>query len=288
MKAISYKPSAFINYIEVLKPRETSLLVLIGFCAALIASGGNFMVDKLILAVIAIGLGSAGSNGLTNYLDRDIDARMQRTNERVLPSKRIYPAYKVLPLILLLIAVSLVMAWFLNPLCFIFGLTGVIASAIWRKTISCTFLGIIAGCSPVLVGWFAMNPVFDLKIILICVMVALWIPIHVWSVMVAHRNDYFNAGLRYFPLNLQVKHIVIVLFALSILLYIVSNLLYFFTDLGRLYLIIVTIMGLAMVYTNARLLFSTSSESAWRVYKFSSFPYLGIVFVAMCMDILLT
>jgi heme o synthase len=288
LKAISYKPSAFINYIEVLKPRETSLLVLIGFCAALIASAGNFSVEKLVLAVIAILLGSAGSNGLTNYLDRNIDAKMKRTNERVLPSKRIYPAQKALPLILMLIAISLVIAWFLNPLCFAFGLSGVVASAIWRKTISCTFLGIIAGCSPVLVGWFAMSPTFDLKIVLICVMVALWIPIHVWSVMVAHRDDYFSAGLHYFPLNLHVKNIVIILFMLSILLYIVSNLLYFLTDFGRLYFAVVTVMGLAMIYTNARLLFSTNSDSAWRVYKFSSFPYLGIVFVVMCIDILLT
>ena len=288
MKAISYKPSAFVNYIEVLKPRETSLLVLIGLCAALIASGGNFSIEKLVLAVIAIGLGSAGSNGLTNFLDRDIDARMSRTNERVLPSKRIYPAQKVLPLILILILISLVLAWFLNPLCFVFGLTGVIASTIWRKTISCTFLGIIAGCSPVLVGWFAFSPVYDLKILLICILVALWIPIHVWSVMVAHREDYLSAGLCYFPLNLKLKNLVIVLFILSMLLYIVSYLLYFFTDLGLLYFVMVTIMGLAMIYSNARLLFSTSSESAWRVYKFSSFPYLGIVFIVMCIDILLT
>jgi protoheme IX farnesyltransferase len=288
LKAISYKPNAFVNYIEVLKPRETSLLVLIGLCAALIASGGYLQIEKLVLAVIAIGLGSAGSNGLTNFLDRNIDARMSRTNERVLPSKRIYPAQKVLPLIITLFVVSLILAWFLNPLCFVFGLIGIIASAIWRKTISCTFLGIIAGCSPVLVGWFAINPIYDLKIVLICILVALWIPIHVWSVMVAHRDDYLNAGLSYFPLNLQVKHIVIVLFILSILLFIVSNMLYFFTDLGRLYFIIVIIMGLAMVYANARLLFSATSVSAWRVYKFSSFPYLGIVFIVMCIDILLT
>jgi protoheme IX farnesyltransferase len=288
LKSITYRQNVFLNYIDVLKPRETSLLVFIGFCAALIASGGYFSVETLVLAVIAIGLGSSGCNGLTNYLDRDIDARMNRTRGRVLPSKRIHPPQKALPLLVTLIILSLIIAWFLHPLCFIFGAIGVVASAIWRKTISCTFLGIIAGCSPVLVGWFALNPAFDMKIVLICILVALWIPVHVWSVMIAHRDDYTGAGLYYFPLNLQVNTVVKMLFVLSICMFIAANLLYLFTDFGLLYLVIVNIMGIIMIYANARLLFSPTSTSAWHVYKFSSFPYLGIVFLTMCIDMLLT
>jgi protoheme IX farnesyltransferase len=288
LKSITYRQNVFLNYIDVLKPRETSLLVFIGFCAALIASGGYFSVETLIFAVIAIGLGSAGCNGLTNYLDRDIDARMNRTRGRVLPSKRIYPPQKALPFIVTLIILSLIIAWFLHPLCFIFGAIGVVASAIWRKTISCTFLGIIAGCSPVLVGWFALNPAFNMKILLICILVALWIPVHVWSVMIAHRDDYTGAGLYYFPLNLEVKTVMKMLFVLSICMFIAANLLYLFTDFGLLYLVIVNIMGIIMIYANARLLFSPTSTSAWHVYKFSSFPYLGIVFLIMCLDMLLT
>ncbi|RPJ61942.1 MAG: hypothetical protein EHM12_04910, partial [Dehalococcoidia bacterium] len=79
-----------IDYINVLKPRETSLLLFIGACAAVVAASnvdGVFPVSDFILALIAITLGSAGANGLTNYLDRDVDARMKRTCNRVLPSK---------------------------------------------------------------------------------------------------------------------------------------------------------------------------------------------------------
>lgn len=288
MKSITYRHNILVNYIDVLKPRETSLLIFIGFCAALIASSGYFSIETLVLAVIAVGLGSAGCNGLTNYLDRDIDAKMNRTRGRVLPSKRIYPPQKALPLIVTLIVLSLIIAWFLHPVCFIFGAIGVVASAIWRKTISCTFLGIVAGCSPVLVGWFALTPAYDLKILLICILVALWIPVHVWSVMIAHRDDYTGAGFYYFPLNSQVKTVVRMLFVLSICMFVVANLIYIYTDFGILYLVIVNFMGIIMIYTNARLLFSPTSTSAWHVYKFSSFPYLGIVFLIMCIDILLT
>jgi protoheme IX farnesyltransferase len=280
--------NTFFNYIEVLKPRETSLLVFIGACSVIIAAEGYSPAGVLILTIIALTLGSAGCNGLTNYLDREVDARAMRTRDRVLPSKRIYPPQKALPMVIGLIIVALVLAYVLNPLCFLFGLAGTIASAIWRKTaVSCTFLGIIAGCSPVVIGWLAMRPEFDIKILLICLLVAFWIPLHIWSVMIANREDYLGAGLGYFPLNLPVRNTVKILFVLSLLLYLVSNFLYFFTDFKVIYFIGANVLGILMVCASVRLLFATTSIAAWQVYKLSSFPYLGVIFLVMCLDTLL-
>jgi len=183
---------------------------------------------------------------------------------------------------------ALALAYVINPLCFYFGLIGTLASALWRKTaVSCTFLGIIAGCSPVLIGWFALKPMFDIKILFICLLVAFWIPIHIWSIMVANREDYLGAGLNYFPLNLKVKHTVIILLALSVLLYIVSLLLYFLSNLKLPYLAVANILGILMIVASVRLLCSKTSVAAWQVYKLSSFPYLGIMFLAMSLDTLL-
>jgi len=64
----------------------------------------------LLLIALTILLASAGANGLTNYLDRDVDARMQRTKHRALPSKCIYPPEKVLPLTIGLVIVGLALA----------------------------------------------------------------------------------------------------------------------------------------------------------------------------------
>jgi len=100
-----------MKYIEVLKPRESCLITFIGLCAAIIAGAGFPPIGKLLLVLITILLGSAGVNGLTNYLDRDVDARMLRTRHRALPSKRIYPAEKVLPLTIGLVVIGLALAW---------------------------------------------------------------------------------------------------------------------------------------------------------------------------------
>jgi protoheme IX farnesyltransferase len=285
LKITLRKQSTLSDYISVLKPVETSLLTFIGVCSAIIAASGYPSAKAFFLILIVIVLGSAGSNGLTNYLDREVDAKMLRTANRALPSGRIVPPQKVLPFIIGLLVTALALAWVLHPLCFLFGLIGVIASAIWRKTISCTFLGMVAGCSPVLIGWFALRPEFDITILLLCLLVAIWTPIHVWSVMIANREDYLGAGLNYFPLSWQVKDVVKVLFGLSIILYIFSILIYMAADFHLFYLIVANVLGILMVYANARLLFSTTSAAAWRVYKLSAFPYLGIIFLIMCLDI---
>jgi protoheme IX farnesyltransferase len=279
------KRATFVDYFSVLKPAETSLLTFIGIASAIVAAGGHPPVKVFFLILIAVLLGSAGSNGLTNYLDRGVDARMARTSHRSLPSGRIMPPEKALPLIIGLIFAGLALAWVLNPLCFVVGAIGVLASSVWRKTISCTFLGIVAGCSPVLIGWLAISPAFDTRILLLCAMVAIWTPIHVWTLMIANREDYLSAGLHYFPLSWQVKDVVKILFVLSILLYTVSILIYAAGGFHLLYLVVANVLGALMIYTNACLLFSMTSTAAWRVYKLSAFPYLGIIFLTMVLDI---
>lgn len=282
---------SILDYIEVLKPRESGLHILMGVVAALVAAGsvvaaGNsFPVRDFVLAVIAIACGIPGCNGLTNYLDRNIDGKMQRTCLRALPAKRIYPAEKSLPLIIILIAVGLALTWLIHPFCFICGLVGVIAAALWRKTSLEVFLGIIAGCAPVLIGWFALRPVLDIQILSICLLVAVWIPLHVWSVMVAYRDDYRQAGLHYFPLDWEVSRSVKLLFGLSVLLYGVSIFVFFAGNFHLAYLIVANVLGVLLISACVRLLTSQSSKSAWRVYKLTAFPYLGIIFITMCLDV---
>lgn len=278
------------DYLNVLKPRETGLLVFIGACSAVVSAavaGGAFPINVFILTVIAITCGSAGANGLTNYLDRDVDARMARTCKRALAAGRIKPPQKVLPLIAVLIVVGLVLAWLLSPLCFAIGLVGILASGILRKTVSCTYFGIIAGSSPVLIGWYAISqqPVIAVMPVLFFCLIAAWTPLHVWTLMLANRSDYEGAGLHYFPLSWPDRKIIKLLAVLSLALSVVGVLIYFLSGiLHWLYLAVAVLLSLLMVFASARLLLAPSSKNAWTVYKLSAFPYLGIIFTIMAVD----
>jgi heme O synthase-like polyprenyltransferase len=103
--------------------------------------------------------------------------------------------------------------------------------------------------------------------------------------MVAYRDDYRQAGLRYFPLDWEVSRSVKLLFGLSLLLYVVSIFVFFAGHFHLFYLVVANILGILLVTACLRLLSSQSSKSAWQVYKLTAFPYLGIIFVTMCLDI---
>jgi len=273
------------NYIEVLKPRASILLTFIGVCAAIIAGNGSLSLELLLIA-LTIFLASAGANGLTNYLDCGIDARMLRTKNRALPSRRIYPPEKVLPFNIGLVVIGLGLAWYLHYLCFISDAIGTMAALIGRKRVTCVFpQGMIASCAPVLMGWFAVEPTFSWEIVLVCVLIAVWLPLHVWSVMLANREDYISADLTYFPMSWAPKDVVKVLLAFSLVLSTASIALYFIGGFTLLYLIVASLLSIMMVYASVQLVVSKVSGNAWRLYKLSAFPYLGLIFLFMCIDI---
>jgi protoheme IX farnesyltransferase len=274
------------NYIEVLKPRESSLLTFVGVAAVFIAANGKPLLDTVLLAAAAILVASAGANGVTNYLDREFDARMRRTRHRVLPSRRIYPPQKALPWIACFIIAGLVLAWWLHPLAFAADLAGTLVAATWRKRMTCVFpQGAIASLAPLLMGWFAVSPAFSWELLLLCLLVVAWLPLHIWSVMVSNREDYIGAGLNFFPMNVKVGTAIRVLLVFSLALYAISIALYFVGSFGWLYITLAIILGAMMIYACCQLLVSEASGDAWRLYKLSSFPYLGLIFLAMCLDI---
>jgi protoheme IX farnesyltransferase len=275
---------AIWNYIDVLKPRETALLTYIGILAGVVAAQGHPAAWTLLGVFVAVLLGSGGCNGLTNYLDRDVDLLMLRTCGRALPSQRIHPPERVLPLAIGLVVTALVLAYILHPLCFAFGLVGSIASVVWRKRAMCVFQGTIAGCAPVLIGYLALSPHLDWTILFMCLLIAVWIPLHVWSVMIAKRDEYVKAGIAYFPLTLKVANAIKLLFLLSILLYAVSILLWHVADFGWVFFAIANIMGAIMVWAGIRLVRNRASPNSWKIYKLSAFPYLGLIFLAMSLN----
>ena len=274
------------SYIEVLKPRASILLTFIGVCAAIIAGEGYPPLGTLFLAMVAIFIASAGANGLTNYLDCGLDARMHRTRNRALPSRRIYPPEKVLPLNVGLVIVGLALAWYLHPLVFIADLVGTLAAVIKRKQATCVFpQGMIASWAPVLMGWFAVRATFSWELVLLCVLIGAWLPLHVCSVMIAHREDYIKAGLNFFPMSREESEGVKVLLIFSLALIIAAITLYFVGSFHLFYLVVASLLSTIMIYASIRLVVSSSSGNAWKLYKLSAFPYLGLIFLAMLLDI---
>ena len=103
--------------------------------------------------------------------------------------------------------------------------------------------------------------------------------------MIANRQDYLGAGINYFPVSRETGEVVKLLVVISLVLYATSLTFYFVGSFHWLYLVSANLLGGVLIYTSLRLVASASSRNSWRLYKLSAFPYLGLLFLIMCMDI---
>lgn len=276
--------SSVVSYIRVLKPRETVLLGFIGICSALLAGGGSPPWDRFLLAAIAVIIGSGGSNGLTNYLDRHVDARMVRTRRRVLPAGLLLPQ-RALIWSTSLVSGALLLAWYLHPAASLAAATAVAAALVARKTWATHFLGAWSSTGPVLVGWLAVNPRVDGALVALVGVVILWVPVHVWNLMIAYQDDYRRAGVNIFPLTWGMLPTYRLCLLLTLLLYGTTLALWSVGDFGWLYLVVANVVGPLMVFSGVRLLrLKQDRAAAFRTFKVSAYPFLGLTFLGLVAD----
>jgi len=116
------------TFYEYTKPKIWYLLVFTSLTATFVAESllsNGLSPAKWIIAAVAITSGCAGCNALTNYIDRDIDAVMNRTRHRPIPSGRITPTAG-LRFGLTLIAISILLSFTLNLLSVLWMALGVL------------------------------------------------------------------------------------------------------------------------------------------------------------------
>ena len=279
------------NYYELTKPKIWYLLVFTTFASALTASLlFHIYVQPLTwgLLIGGVAAGSAAADTLTGYNDRDIDAIMDRTRGRPIPSGRI-SAKHALEFGLILAAVSLISSRFINIWAFAlmaFGLfDNIIIYSKWLKRRSLTniILGGFSGGAPALIGYVAVTTQ-NIEIGLVMSgLVFLWIPTHIWSLALHAKNDYTRAGIPMLPVIFTERKSVRVIAGTTLMMVIFSILPFFFKQFGLIYLVTASIFGAIMIALSVWLLTKPSEKASWTVFKFSS-PYLTALFIAFMID----
>ena len=279
------------NYYELTKPKIWYLLVFTTFASALTASLlFDISIQPLtwILLIGGVAAGSAAADTLTGYNDRDIDAIMDRTRGRPIPSGRVSPK-NALIFGLILTAVSLVFSWFINIWTFAlmaFGLfDNILVYSKWlkRRSHMNIILGGFSGGAPAMIGYVAITTQ-NIEIGLIMAgLVFLWIPTHIWSLALHVKKDYTKAGVPMLPVVYGEKKSVRVIAWTTLMMVIFSVLPFFFNQFGLIYLFTASIFGVAMIAMSIWLLIKPSEKASWIVFKFSS-PYLTALFIAFMVD----
>jgi protoheme IX farnesyltransferase len=279
------------EYVALLKLRIVGLLVLVSIFAALIASQGDLHLKKILVLAVAGVLACTGASMLNHYFDRDVDAVMERTRNRPLPSGKVEPR-RVYWLGVLLIFLSLLVSLRLNPLTTAYILAGalvyVVVYTIWlkRRSAANIVVGGLAGSFAVLAGYAAMMNATSLLALLLALLLFLWTPPHFWAFAIVHRSSYTQASIPMLPVTRGEAAAAWLIFIHTVLLVIVSLMLHALGYFGTLYLAIALAFGTAFVALNVLLLLSPQRGRAWRSYRFSGI-YLLAVFSGMLLEVYL-
>jgi len=143
----------------------------------------------------------SGAATLNNYQDRQLDKKMQRTKNRVLPTGIIPGGHALWQSMVLIVSGLVVLnSANANKIPVIIGLTAVICyngfyTPLKSKTMLALVPGTICGMLPPLVGWFAAGAVqFSGKIWIVILLLGLWQLPHFWLILLVHRCDYRQSG----------------------------------------------------------------------------------------------
>ena len=279
------------NYYELTKPKIWYLLVFTAFGSALTASLlFDIPITPLtwILLLGGVAAGSAAADTITGYNDRDIDAIMDRTKDRPIPSGRISPR-NALIFGLILTAVALIFSWLISLWAFLLMLFGLFDNIIvyskWlkRRSQSNIILGGFSGGVPALIGYVTVTTQ-NLEIGLVMAgLVFFWIPTHIWSLALHVRKDYQKAKVPMLPVVCEEKRAVRIIAGTTLIMVLFSILPFFFNQFGQIYLVTATLFGVIMMGLSLWLLLKPTEKASWTVFKFSS-PYLTAVFIAFMVD----
>jgi protoheme IX farnesyltransferase len=294
-------------YYELTKPKIWYLLVFTAFGAALTASQiYNIEISPITwtLMLFSVAAGSAAANTLTNYHDRDIDAIMERTKGRPLPSKRIFPAVKARNFGLALAGISLGLAFGISftttveqgiwATAFIaFGLLNnilVYSYGLKRRSRTNIILGGICGGSPPMIGWVAVT-MTDLWTMGLAMagLVFIWIPMHIWALTLHFKDDYKKVNVPMLTV-VQSEKTSSRIIAISTVVMVLFSIAPFFIStetgekmVGDVYLWTAIASGALMIGISIWVMVKPVERAAWTLFKFSS-PYLAVLFIALMVD----
>jgi protoheme IX farnesyltransferase len=281
------------NYLDLTKPRLLPMVLLTGLPVLGMAAGGWPSFGFMVLILLGIALAASSANTLNAYIERDLDAVMERTKGRPLPAGRISPqAALAFGLLLGLGSTVLLYAIAGLPAAGV-GVASILFSVfvytIWLKPRSSwnAVIGGAAGAAAPLIADVAVNGTIGPAGLLLFGVVFFWQPPHVWAIALYRKADYEAAGIpmlpsvigdqptRWWMLWYTIGLVPVTLAPVALGL------------LGSIYGSVAVVVNLWFVWAAVRVLRGRDDASAQAMFRVS-LGYLFALFLAMLVDLVWT
>lgn len=279
------------DYSEFLKLRLASLVVLSStFCYAIAAE--DFSLNIMLVLVLGGTMLTGASNGFNEIIERDLDALMERTKNRPLPTAKMSLTEAWILASSFGFLGVFILGYFINPLSGILGLIALILYAVVytplkRKTPFAVFVGAFPGSIPPMLGVVAATSGFgeiNLLAMLMFSVQFIWQFPHFWAIAWRINDDYLKAGFKMLPSaggRDKSSAFQIVVYTLGLIP--VSLLPTFFGYTGIFSAVVAIIAGVIFTKQAIDLYRTLSSEDAKKL-MFGSFIYLPVVQLAYLID----
>lgn len=265
--------STIRTYYHLTKPgivRGNALAAFAGYC---FAAGyfDKFSVSALLGMLVGICLVMASGCVFNNYIDRDIDRKMERTKKRALVTGAISAKSALIyGSLLLIIGIGTLLA-LTNLLTSMIALFGFFAYVVLygiakRATVHGTLVGAISGAVPPVVGYTAVSNQFDVAALLLFVTMFAWQLPHFYAIAMYRARDYKNARIPVLAVVKKPQTTRRTILA-SIIVFIVSSSLLTLTGYaGYIYLVAMLSLGLYWLITTWRAM--PQPDEIWAKYVF--------------------
>lgn len=199
-----YDGSRLAAYYELTKPGIAGYVMVAAGVAYFVAAGGVPGLARLLHVVLGTAASTAGALALNQYIERRLDALMERTRTRPLPSGRVRPGEAlafgsgllVLGLAYLLLAVGWLPAAIAAFSAVVYTL---VYTPLKTRSYLATLVGAVPGALPVVIGWTAATGELTLAGLSLFAIVFLWQLPHVLAIGWLLRRDYERAGFLLVP-----------------------------------------------------------------------------------------
>jgi protoheme IX farnesyltransferase len=281
------------NYLDLTKPRLLPMVLFTGLPVLGMAAGGWPSVSFIVLVMTGIALAAASANTLNAYIERDMDALMERTRSRPLPSGLIEPrAALVFGLVLGVLSTILLYVVSGAPAALV-GVASILfyvfVYTVWLKPRSIwnAVIGGAAGAAAPLIADAAVHGTIGWAGWTLFAIVFFWQPPHVWAIALYRKDDYRAAGIPMPPevIGDEATRRRVVAYTAGLLPVTVAP--YFLGLAGPIYFVVAMGMGLWFLYRSWRLFEERTDEAAQGVFRVS-LVFLFVVFLALLVDLLVS
>ncbi len=191
-------------FADLVKARLTTLVLLTTLVGFYLGERGAMKVTLMLNALAATGLLAVGASALNQWLERDYDARMRRTQDRPLPSGRLQPATVAIFGGACSVAGLIYLALAVNPLTSVLGAVTLVSylfiyTPLKRVTWLNTIIGAVPGALPPLMGWTAARGELSGEGWALFAILFFWQLPHFFAIAWIYREEYARAGFKMLP-----------------------------------------------------------------------------------------